>query len=46
MDKLPVETITESNSFYSYADYVACSDEEKLRMAVIDGNDDVMAIRG
>ena len=44
MEKMPVETITESNSFYSYADYVACSDEEKLRMAIIDGNDDVMAI--
>ena len=34
----------ESNSFYSYEDYVACSDEEKLRMAIIDGNDDVMAV--
>lgn len=44
MEKMPVETITESNSFYSYADYVACSDEEKLRMAIIDGNDDVMAV--
>lgn len=44
MDKLPVETIMESNSFYSCEDYVACSDEEKLRMAIIDGNDDVMAV--
>lgn len=44
MEKMSVETITESNSFYSYADYVACSDEEKLRMAIIDGNDDVMAV--
>ena len=44
MDKLPVETITESNSFYSYPDYAVSSDEEKLRMAVIDGNDDVMAV--
>ncbi len=44
MDKLPVETITESNSFYSYPDYAVSSDEEKLRMAIIDGNDDVMAV--
>ena len=44
MDKLPVETITESNSFYSYPDYAVSSDEEKLRMAVIGGNDDVMAV--
>ncbi len=44
MDKLPVDTITESNSFYSYPDYAVSSDEEKLRMAVIDGNDDVMAV--
>ena len=44
MDKLPVETITESNSFYSYPDYAVSSDEEKLRMAVIDGNDGVMAV--
>ena len=44
MDKLPVVTITESNSFYSYPDYAVSSDEEKLRMAVIDGNDDVMAV--
>lgn len=44
MERLPVETFTESNSFYSYADYVVSSDEEKLRMAIIDGNDDVMAV--
>ena len=44
MDKLPVVTITESNSFYSYPDYAVSSDEEKLRMAVIGGNDDVMAV--
>ena len=44
MDKLPVMTITESNSFYSYPDYAVSSDEEKLRMAVIGGNDDVMAV--
>lgn len=44
MERMAVETITESNSFYSYADYVACSDEEKLRMAIIDGSDDVMAV--
>ena len=30
MDKLPVVTITESNSFYSYPDYAVSSDEEKL----------------
>ena len=44
MDKLPVVTITESNSFYSYPDYAVSSDEEKLRMAVINGNDDVMEV--
>ena len=30
MDKLPVETITESNSFYSYPDYAVSCNEERL----------------
>ena len=44
MDKLPVETITESNSFYSYADYVDSFDEEKIQMVGINENDDVLAV--
>lgn len=44
IDKLPVETITESNSFYSYEDYVASHDEERIQIVGINGNDDVMAV--
>lgn len=44
MDKLPVETITESNSFYSYEDYVASPDEERIQIVGINGNDDVMEV--
>lgn len=44
MDKLPVETITESNSFYSYEDYVASLDEERIQIVGINGNDDVMEV--
>lgn len=44
MDKLPVETITESNSFYSYEDYVASPDEERILVVGINGNDDVMEV--
>lgn len=44
MDKLPVETITESNSFYSYEDYVTSPDEERILVVGINGNDDVMEV--
>lgn len=44
MDKLPVETITESNSFYSYEDYVASPDEKRIQIVGINGNDDVMEV--
>lgn len=44
MERLPVETITESNSFYSYADYVVSSDEERIQIVGINGNDDVMEV--
>lgn len=44
MDKLPVETITESNSFYSYENYVASPDEERIQIVGINGNDDVMEV--
>lgn len=44
MDKLPVEIITESNSFYSYEDYVASPDEERIQIVGINGNDDVMEV--
>ena len=44
MDKLPVETIMESNSFYSYEDYVDSPDEERIQIVGINGNDDVMAV--
>lgn len=44
VDKLPEETIMESNSFYSYADYVASPDEERIQIVGINGNDDVMEV--
>lgn len=44
MEEVVAEMNVEDKSFYSYADYAVSSDEEKLRMAVIDGNDDVMAV--
>ena len=44
MERLPVETITESNSFYSYADCVVSSDEERIQIVGINGNDDVMEV--
>lgn len=44
MDKLPVETIMESNSFYSYEDYVDSPNEERIQIVGINGNDDVMAV--
>ena len=44
MDKLPVETITESNSFYSYEEYIVSPDEERIQIVGINGNDDVMEV--
>ena len=44
MDKLPVETITESNSFYSYEEYIVSPDEERIQIVDINGNDDVMEV--
>lgn len=44
MEELPAETISEDNSFYSYADYANCSDEKKLQMVGISGKDDVMTV--
>lgn len=44
MDKLPVETIMESNSFYSYEDYVDSPNEERIQIVGINGNDDVTAV--
>ena len=37
------ETNVKDKSFYSYADYQVSSDEEKIQMAGVNGNDDVLA---
>lgn len=44
MEEMPAEIITESNSFYSYEDYAASHDEERIQIVGINGNDDVMVV--
>ncbi len=44
MEEMPAEKIMESNSFYSYEDYVASSDEERIQIVGINGDDDVMEV--
>lgn len=44
MERMPVETIMESNSFYSYEEYIASPDEERIQIVGINGNDDVMVV--
>ena len=46
MDKEEVvaETNVKDKSFYSYADYHVSTDEEKVRMVGVTGNDDVLAV--
>lgn len=44
MEEMPAEKIMESNSFYSYEDYVASSDEERIQIVGSNGDDDVMEV--
>lgn len=44
MEEVVAEINVKDKSFYSYADYVASSDEEKIQMVGINENDDVMAV--
>lgn len=44
MEDVVTEINVKDKSFYSYADYVASSDEERIRIVGINGNDDVMEV--
>lgn len=44
MEEVVVETNVKDKSFYSYADYHVSTDEEKVRMVGVTGNDDVLAV--
>lgn len=44
MEEVVAETNVKDKSFYSYADYQVSSDEEKIRMAGVNENDDVLAV--
>lgn len=44
MEEVVTETNVKDKSFYSYADYHVSSDEEKIRMAGVNENDDVLAV--
>lgn len=44
MEEVVAETNVKDKSFYSYADYQVSSDEEKIQMAGVNGNDDVLAV--
>ena len=44
MEEVVTETNVKDKSFYSYADYQVSSDEEKIRMAGVNENDDVLAV--
>ena len=44
MEEVVTETNVKDKSFYSYADYVASSDEERIQIVGINGNDDVMEV--
>ena len=44
MEEVVAETNVKDKSFYSYADYHVSSDEEKIRMAGVNENDDVLAV--
>ena len=43
MEEVVAETNVKDKSFYSYADYQVSYDEEKIQMAGVNGNDDVLA---
>ena len=44
MEVVVAETNVKDKSFYSYADYHVRTDEEKVRMVGVTGNDDVLAV--
>ena len=44
MEDVVAEINVKDKSFYSYADYVASSDEERIQIVGINGNDDVMEV--
>lgn len=44
MEEVVAETNVKDKSFYSYADYQVSSDEEKIRMAGVNENDDVLEV--
>lgn len=44
MEEVVAETNIEDKSFYSYVDYHVSTDEEKVRMVGVNGNDDVLAV--
>ena len=44
MEEVVAETNVKDKSFYSYADYHVSTDEEKVRMVGVTGNDDVLAV--
>ena len=44
MEEVVAETNVKDKSFYSYADYHVSTDEEKVRMVGVNGNDDVLAV--
>lgn len=44
MEEVVAETNVKDKSFYSYADYHVSTDEEKVRMVGVYGNDDVLEV--
>ena len=44
MEEVVAETNVKDKSFYSYADYHVSTDEEKVRVVGVNGNDDVLAV--
>lgn len=44
MEEVVAEIIVKDKSFYSYEDYVASPDEERIQIVGINGNDDVMEV--
>lgn len=44
MEEVVAETNVKDKSFYSYADYHVSTDEEKVRVVGVNGNDDVLEV--
>lgn len=44
MEEVVAETNVKDKSFYSYADYHVSTDEEKVRVVGVNGNDDILAV--